>query len=148
MADAARAIIIENGKILLMQRDKEGSRYATLVGGRRDPDESIEACLKREIMEETGLKIKQHQLVYIEPHTAPYNNQYIFLCTVEPHDEVVLQELSEENIMNESQFMNNTHEPIWVSVSSFKSIPFRTPKLQEEIVKSLKKRFPKEPKTI
>ncbi len=143
MADAARAIIIENDKMLLMKRIKDGSQYFTLVGGRRDKSETIEDCLQREIFEETGLKITEYSQVYYEPHAAPYNDQYIFVCRVAPHNETILQEYSEEALLNKSVFKDNKHEPVWLPLQSFKTIPFRTPQLQEEILKGLKKGFPR-----
>ncbi len=143
MADAARAIIIENGKILVMERQKNNQRYFTLVGGRKNPDEIIEQCLKREINEETGLVISTFSQVFYEPHPEPYNNQYIFLCTVEPHTEIQLGEYSEEALLNRNPYEQNVHKPMWVPVSSFKSLPFRTPQIHEQIVKALKKGFPK-----
>lgn len=148
MADAARAIIIENDQMLVMHRSKENQQYFTLVGGRKNEGESIEECLVREILEETGLQITNHKQVYYEPHTAPYNNQYIFICTVAPHGETVLQEYSEEAILNNNVYKNNKHTPMWVPLKSFKSLAFRTPQLHEEIIKALKKGFPKDVKHL
>jgi len=143
MGKAARAIIIENDKILVMHRSKEGSEYFTLVGGRVNEDESLEDGVKREVREETGLEVINTQQVFYEEHPEPYNHQYIFLCEVSPHGDVSLQEYSEENMLNRLQ--TNIHTPIWVPVNSFGHLPFRTPQLQEAIVKSLSKGFPKEP---
>jgi len=143
MRKAARAIIIENNHILVMHRNKYGSQYHTLVGGRITDDETPEQGLVREIREETGMTVIAARLVYIEEHASPYNEQYIYLCNVAPHGDVAIQEYSEEGVMN--QYDANTHQPLWVSARSFGSIAFRTPQLQEAIVKAFKKGFPKEP---
>jgi len=143
MAKAARAIIIEDGKILTMFRNKEGSKYYTLVGGRVGDDESLEAGVTREVKEETGLDVIDGRLLYIEEHAAPYNEQYIFLCKIAPHDTIALQEYSEEAFLN--RLNTNIHEPQWVQTEAFARLPFRTPQLQEAIVKALKKGWPKEP---
>jgi len=143
MAKAARAIIIEDGKLLVMFRNKEGSKYYTLVGGRVNNDESLEAAVTREVKEETGLDVIDGKLVYIEEHVAPYNEQYIFICKIAPHAGVALQDYSEEAFLN--RLNTNIHEPQWVQKEAFGRIPFRTPQLQEAIVKALKKGFPKDP---
>jgi ADP-ribose pyrophosphatase YjhB (NUDIX family) len=65
MSKAARAIIIENNQILVMHRDKEGSKYFTLVGGRLNEGENTEQALTREVMEETGMQIVEARLVYL-----------------------------------------------------------------------------------
>ncbi len=142
MGKAARAIIIENGRLLVMHRNKEGSQYYTLVGGRIAEDESIEQGLVREIKEETDLDITNCRLVFTEKHAAPYNDQYIFLCEVAPHDSIALQDTSEEAFLN--KMGSNTHAPAWANTKAFAGMPFRTPQLQAAIVIGLKKGFPKQ----
>lgn len=140
---AARAIIIEGDKILVMHRNKYGSEYFTLVGGRLADNESPEQALVREIQEETGLQITHAQLVFTEDHPEPYNYQYIYLCQVAPHGDVAIQDYSEEGQMNRLEA--NMHRPVWAEIQSFGKLPFRTPMLQEAIVKSLKTGFPDQP---
>lgn len=143
MRQAARAIIIENNRILVMHRNKQGSQYFTLVGGRVNEGETVEQALVREIKEETGLSITDFKLVYTEKHPEPYNEQFIYLCQVAPHAEVALDEASEEAFMNKIDI--NVHRPLWVDKKAFATLPFRTPQLQEAIIKALKKGFPKQP---
>ncbi len=143
MGNAARAIIIEGNKILVMHRNKYGSEYFTLVGGRLNETETPEQALVREIQEETGLVVTSARLVYTEEHAAPYNHQYIFLCEVAPHADVAIQDASEEGLMNRHEA--NTHQPLWASVQAFGQLQFRTPQLQAAILLAFKKGFPKEP---
>lgn len=142
MGKAARAIIIENGNILVMFRNKQGSQYYTLVGGRVDDDETIEQALVREVREETGLSVTSASLVFTEKHPEPYNEQYIYLCEVAPHGEVAVEAGSEEGMMNRIDI--NVHKPMWANEHSFASLPFRTPQLQTAILEAMKKGFPKE----
>lgn len=142
MRKAARAIIIEDGKILVMHRNKHGSQYFTLVGGRADKDEMPLETLAREVREESGLEVTSARLVYYEDHPAPYNEQFIFLCEVAPHGEITVQEWSEEGQMN--RLGANTHTLMWVELKAFNKLPFRTPQLQNSIVEGLKKGFPAE----
>lgn len=143
MHQAVRAIIIEDNKLLLMHRNKEGSEYWTLVGGGVNEGETNEEALVREVMEETGLKVTKAQLVFIEGHPAPYKDQYIFLCEVAPHDAVGLQATSEESFMN--KLGTNMHMPTWAYTNAFPRVPFRTSKLQNVIVEALENGFPDQP---
>lgn len=144
MGKAARAIIIEGDKILVMHRNKENSQYFTLVGGRVNDGETLEQGVIREVIEETGLNVTSARLVYTEKHPEPYNEQYIFLCTVGPHNNTIaLQEDSEEGKMNKMQ--TNIHTPMWAYSKSFRTLAFRTPQLQNAIVEGLKKGFPAQP---
>lgn len=143
MGKAARAIIIENGQILVMKRIKQGNEYYTLVGGRLNADETPEQAVIREVREETGLEVTSAQLVFTENHPEPYNDQFIFVCQVAPHGEVAIQPTSEEGMMNRIEI--NIHEPEWVSLQNFARLPFSTMQLQKAIVEALQKGFPSEP---
>lgn len=143
MGKAARAIIIENDKILVMHRNKHGAEYFTLVGGRVGDNESVDQALVREVKEETGLQITKARLVFIEAHRPPYNEQYIYLCEVAPHDAVAIQTDSEEGFMNKLEA--NVHKPLWAEIRTFAHLHFRTPQLQTALVEALKNGFPTQP---
>ena len=143
MRKAARAIIIEDGNLLLMLRNKEGQQYYTLVGGQAKEGEDLKDALAREVKEETGLDITSARLVFTEKHAAPHNEQYIYLCTIAPHTGTAIQETSEEAFMN--MIGINIHTPIWAHPRSFAGIPFRTPQLQQAIVDGLQNGFPGNP---
>lgn len=140
MNKAARAIIVNGNKTLVMYRNKHGSQYYTLVGGRAEEDETPEQTLKREVREETGLIVTNFRFVFYEEHPAPFNEQYIYLCEVSNAGQMAIQEHSEEGRMN--KLGANMHSPLWVEISSFSKLPFRTPQLQAAIVDGFKKGFP------
>jgi ADP-ribose pyrophosphatase YjhB (NUDIX family) len=146
MGKAARAIIVEDDKILVMNRDKYGNQYTTLPGGRLQPGEEPEVALKREVYEETGLEITASQLVFTEDNPEPYNFQYIYLCQVASHQAVAIQADSEEAVLNKLGL--NIHTPEWVEISAFHTLSFMTPDLQQAILEALKNGFPAEPKAI
>jgi ADP-ribose pyrophosphatase YjhB (NUDIX family) len=143
MRKAARAIVINGDRMLVMHRNKYGNKYFTLVGGGVKDEETLEQGLIRELREETGLIVTNALPVFYEEHPAPHNEQYIYLCEVEAFDTVKVQEDSEEAYMN--RFDANIHTPMWVHVGSFEGLEFRTPQLQIAITHALKKGFPKKP---
>lgn len=140
MATAARAIIIENGHILVMKRIKQGIVYYTLVGGKVDDGETPEQALKREVKEETGLEISSAKRVFFEKHDPPYNDQVIFLCKVAPHGPLEVQPGSEEHFMNKIDI--NVHNPEWVMLKHFDRLPFNTMRLQNAISEGIASGFP------
>jgi ADP-ribose pyrophosphatase YjhB (NUDIX family) len=142
MGQAVRAIIIKDDKLLLMHRDKHGSQYYTLVGGRVQDGESLEAALHREVKEETGLEIIKERLVFSEDYDEPYNSQFIYLCEVAPHTDVAIGEASEEGYMNRMGM--NMHTPLWVYSNALAKLPFRTPALQQALIDAFKRGFPNE----
>jgi ADP-ribose pyrophosphatase YjhB (NUDIX family) len=143
MAKAARAIIIRENTLLVMHRDRHGAQYYTLVGGRINDGETAEQAVVREVREETGLNVTQAQLVFIEKHPAPYDEQDIFLCEVESSDSIALQDSSEEALMNRVGM--NLHTPQWIDIQMFPKLPFNTMQLQKAITDALQNGFPTEP---
>lgn len=132
--------------MLVMYRNKNGEEYFTLVGGQINRNELPEDALRREVKEETGLEVISAQLVFVEEHAGNLNDQYIYLCQVAPHQSVSVSEYSEEGLMNRVGV--NIHKPVWVRMSNFEKLPFRTSQLQQAITTSLEKGFPNKPLKI
>lgn len=143
MKQAARAIIFNGDRILVMFRNKYGSTYYTLVGGRVDEGETPEQAVVREVKEETGMDVTTSRQVFIEDHPEPYNKQTIFLCQVSNPNNIAVQENSEEGLMNKLDA--NIHTPMWVDLKAFETLAFRTPYLQKAILNSIKIGFPNSP---
>jgi ADP-ribose pyrophosphatase YjhB (NUDIX family) len=59
-----RAIIIDEGKLLVVRHSKE-AKYTALPGGHLEWGEDIKGCLIREIIEELGITPEIGRLLYI-----------------------------------------------------------------------------------
>lgn len=80
--------IIKDGKWLMLHRTKkENDCNADKwigVGGKLEKGESPENCLYREVLEETGLKIKKHSFRGVVTFISDiWNDEMMFLYTVE-----------------------------------------------------------------
>jgi 8-oxo-dGTP diphosphatase len=80
------AIIVRENRVLVARRKPGGkmSGYWEFPGGKLDPSESPEDCLKREIEEELGIRdllIHRHFITTL--HTYPFAaiELMVFLCT-------------------------------------------------------------------
>ena len=60
----ARAIIINEGKIVSMYREKGDRVFYTFPGGGMEGNETEEECVKRELLEEFGIIVKPIKKVY------------------------------------------------------------------------------------
>lgn len=58
-----RAVIINKGKILLCHNPKTPPLFYYLLGGHMEKGETFEKCLKRELIEEIGIKTKKMKLL-------------------------------------------------------------------------------------
>jgi 8-oxo-dGTP diphosphatase len=78
--------IMRGREVLLIQHREHasGRAYWLLPGGRREPGETEEACVEREMWEETGLVVAVERLLMDEP--APldlvYQHKKTYLCTI------------------------------------------------------------------
>lgn len=58
LRNTARAIIVQNGQILLMERWRPDMHYFSIPGGGVEPGETPEQTVEREILEETSVTVK------------------------------------------------------------------------------------------
>ena len=90
--NAARAVIIRGGRILLLKKvgGNRPDRYA-LPGGAQDPGESLSAALLRECEEEIASRVEIGALVHVaefckrrdtEPPSRRHLVEFLFLCRV------------------------------------------------------------------
>ena len=71
--EVAAGLIFHNGKLLITQRHA-GAHLGGLwefPGGKREPHESFEECLRRELKEELGIEVDVHELVESITHEYP-----------------------------------------------------------------------------
>ena len=58
-------VLVENNSILLVKQKLSSSRTWSLPGGRLEQGETLQEGLEREFWEETGLKVKVQELLYL-----------------------------------------------------------------------------------
>ena len=82
--DVAAALIFRNGKLLITQRHANSHLGGLweFPGGKRDPDETFEQCLARELREELGIEIRVGKLFEEITHVYPEQSVHLrfFVC--------------------------------------------------------------------
>ncbi|MEW9552117.1 NUDIX domain-containing protein [Nonomuraea sp. NPDC050783] len=61
-------VVIEDGRVLLLDQDTDSGRSWSLPGGKVEPGEPIGDALVREMREETGIDIQVGRLLYVCDH--------------------------------------------------------------------------------
>lgn len=142
MRRAVRAIIIHDGQLLVMHRNKFGSEYETLPGGNIELGETPEQALMREVGEETSISFKDPRLVIIEEAGIPYGTQYIYLCAYVTGSPALHHDSEEARINALGQ---NLYDPRWVKLTDLPSLPFLSEKLKQTLLRYAAEGFPQTP---
>lgn len=136
---AARAIIIHDGQLLVMHRNKFDDEYYTLIGGGIEHGETPEQALKREVLEETSLRVTDYRLVFIEEPGKPFGKQYIYLCEFQGGRVHLPADSIEAKI---SAMGQNLYQPMWLPLSELSKARFLSELLKRAIVDGAAHGFP------
>ena len=85
ISNSIKAIILDGTNLLTVEmRDEKGNPYYNLPGGKQKPDELIDEALKREVAEETGLKVEPQSLLFIREGFKgdSHRIELMFVCKV------------------------------------------------------------------
>jgi len=85
ITERVRAIIIDQGKILLINRIKGNNSYWVIPGGAVESGESHEQAVKRECLEELGVKIEAQKLFLQRLGDKPEiegQQEFFYLCNI------------------------------------------------------------------
>lgn len=75
-------VVIEHGRILLLNQDTDTGRSWSLPGGKLEDGETLAEALVREMKEETGLDVEPGRLLYVCDH-LPGNGTHVVHMTFE-----------------------------------------------------------------
>lgn len=142
MRKAVRAIIIHEAKLLVVHRNKFGTEYDTLPGGKIEIGETPEQALVREVAEETTITFSGPRFIALEHAGLPWGDQYIYICDY-TSGEPQLHPQSEENTIH--QMGRNLYQPMWLSLNELSEKPFRSEKLKQLILSSVQSSWPDAP---
>lgn len=141
MRKAVRAIVIRDGNLLVMHRNKFGTEYETLPGGAIEIGEQPEAAMLRELQEETSITVTNPRLVYIEDAGDMYGLQYIYLCEYVSGEPQLAPDSPEAPI---HAMGKNLYEPKWVAMAELPNLPFVSEKLKTAVVEGFTNGFPEQ----
>src|SRR5437016_12417736 len=112
------AIVVQQGRILLVEHRKRAQRYWALPGGRLQGNETLDAALRRELREELALETRVGQLVIVCETLAP--------------DRHVVNLIFQAEIGEGTAPRLDQRDPVlagwqWVSVDQLPRLDFRPP---------------------
>ncbi len=129
---SARTIVIRDNKLLVMRRNKFGTEYVTLPGGKVEIGETPEKTAVREAYEETMIEVANPRLVFID-HADFYGDQMVFLCDYVSGEPKIAPGTHEEAI---NKLGKNLYKPDWLELSELPNVPFLSAELQQAIIRA------------
>lgn len=91
---SAKALVIKGGRMLAIRmRDADGEFFIMPGGGQR-AGELLPDAARREVLEETGLRVSPRDVVFVieGAHGEPFHRvDLVFLCNLEGEDEAPLR---------------------------------------------------------
>lgn len=84
--------VTNKDKILVTKYRERVTRYYALVAGFAEVGETIEETVHREVMEETGLRVKNLKYYKSQPWPLSESLLFGFFCEVDGSDEIVMDE--------------------------------------------------------
>lgn len=137
----ARAIVIHEDHILLIERWRGDQHYFSIPGGHIEPGETAKQAVVRELLEETTITIHVEREVFTLVGGDP--EHHIFLAKyIDGHPQLAID--SEEATENAKGEENN-YEPKWVDISELPSIELAPSFTKLLLLNALKNGFPLEP---
>ena len=125
---SARAVLVNNGDVLLIRRQRLGDEYYVLPGGGPEAGEtSYDAC-RREIREETGLDVPE--LRYVETSQILEQSTRVLWARVES------QKVRLGEIEVDRSSVDNRYELIWVAAETVAELALRPTELKELVIKA------------
>lgn len=133
MRNRGSVVLIQNNKVGLVKRDREGSVYYVFPGGGVGPGETPETAAKREAFEEVGVEVE------IQECLAKVNFkgiQYFFLA------EITAGEFGAGHGEEYTDVERNrgTYLPVWIELDELDALDVRPKTVAAKIQKNYKTR--------
>ena len=135
----ATGILINENRLLMIHRFRDGEKYYVLPGGGVEDGETSREAVLREIKEETTIKakLKNESIIFTDSYTinGETSEHQLFLCEYisgEP-------KLSKDSIEVSKTTENNTYEPLWINIEKISELNIKPPKTKDFLISYLKR---------
>jgi len=132
----AVAIVIHDGRLLVMFRKNE-SEYHTFPGGGIENDETNEQAAMREVYEETSLKVEVDRLIY-QLHHKNGDIHYYFLCRYIDGTPAVQPGTNE---YEDNQLGIDIHTPQWLPLGGISKVNLYPLEVRNRLVQDVETGF-------
>ena len=129
---SAKAVIIENGKLLAIKLNDGQEEWYILPGGGQDGEETLPQTVEREVREEAGIEVKCKELLFVIEgvHGESFHRiDLVFLCDY-------LGKAKNAILYNDTNQVGFD----WLNLSELNSLPLFPSKLRRPIMNFYEKK--------
>ena len=142
MSYRAAILLLQDDKIALIERHRQGFHYFTFPGGHVDKGETPEQAAVRETLEELGLEVVPKKLVAKMGWHGKWQHYYL----VEVTGGTFGSGSGEE--MTAAPPERGSYRPMWMPLAELLDQPVKPRQLAEMVVRFSKEGWPEEPVII
>lgn len=142
------AIILNDDRILLIERKKNGRQFYVFPGGGVEEGETNEEAAVREVLEETSVNVSITRLLYHHHYLASDtssrdSDQYFFLAKYES-GEPKLQTNTNEAMSQINTDGEDSYNPMWIKVATLQDKILYPLEIRDWLIEDLLSGFKKE----
>lgn len=139
----AVAILIKDGKVLLIHRTHDGKEFWVFPGGGKEENETVEEAVVREVEEETSIKCKIVKLFYTHIYSDLGHKQFYYLCEYISG----VPKLGEYNELQTMKEEDQTYEPVWVNIDDLPKKLLYPLEIRDWLIQDYRSNFKDTPRT-
>jgi 1-acyl-sn-glycerol-3-phosphate acyltransferase len=133
-----RGIVINDEKLLVMKRNRNGEEYYTLPGGHLEDGETLNIATEREVMEETGVEVSAFRELYKYYFRGSRGDGYqtFVVCEYkngEPHP-------TDAEEYTDTTRTSGTYEPMWLPIGELAGADLRPIGIKKRLLRDYKKK--------
>jgi len=98
--NSAKAVIVQNNKVLVIKKEDKEGFYYILPGGGQEHGETLHQALKRECIEEIGVDVEIGDMIFLREYIGKnhehsefdlkvHQTEYMFLCRIKENGKVI-----------------------------------------------------------
>ena len=132
MSVRARVVLVEDGRVALIERHRAGQRYFLFPGGGVEPGETVETAAIREAWEELGVRVELGEMLFDEEFG---DVRFVYFAARVVGGEFGTGAWPDHAARSErARELSGTHTPVWLPLSRLDGLDVRPRALVERLI--------------